>query len=178
MPTAKKQATVEELTERFSQATIAITTTYQGLPVPVMSDMRQKLRERGLEYRVVKNTLASIAADMAGRQGYKEILKGPTAVALGFGDPVEAAKALDEVVRAGRLNISIIGGVMDGQVLSSAEVTRLAALPPRAELLARLVGQMQAPITRLVSTLAAPLSSLASVLQQRVQQLERSGAAS
>ena len=172
MPTPKKEQLVKELQAQFARATITISTGYAGLTIPVMNDVRQKLREKGVEYRVVKNTLAHIAADNAKVPAIKATVQGPTAIALGYGDPVDAAKAIDEVVRVARINIKVLGGTLNGKPLAADQITALAALPPKPQLVAKLLGQMNAPITSLVATLNAPIAALAIVLGQRVKQME------
>jgi large subunit ribosomal protein L10 len=172
MPTQKKIDEVAELKEKISKATIAIATNPQGLGGAAMTDLRSKLREKKVEYRMVKNTLVSIAADQAQKPSLKEVVKATTVIAFGYGEPVDAAKALDEYIRATRSNIVIHGALMGTQLLSSQQVSALASLPPKPELVARLLGQFQAPIARLVGSLKSPISGLGIVLQQRVKQME------
>ncbi|MFQ5860939.1 MAG: 50S ribosomal protein L10 [Dehalococcoidia bacterium] len=173
MPTRRKIELVEELQERFSRCSIAIATDCTGLPVFALTELRQRLRQQGVEYKVIKNSLARIAADAIGRPQLKEIIQGPTALALGYSDPVEAARALDQYIKSTRSTLVVKSAVMDTHVLTPAQVTRLATLPSREQLLARLLGQMQSPIARLINILNAPLVSLVTLLQRRVEQGER-----
>ena len=177
MPSEKNQQLLREIIERLSRCTIAITTNYSGLSVSAVNEVRRRLREQQVEYRVVKNTLTILAGKTTGKEGITEVLDGPTAIAFGYGDPLVPAKVLDEYIRATRSSLTIQGGVMDGRVLQGADVLRLASLPPRDELMARLAGQLQAPISGLASVLQAPLRSLATVLQRRVEQEQGSVAA-
>ena len=172
MPTQKKIDEVAELKEKISKATIAVATSPQGLGGAAMTDLRSKLREKKIEYRMVKNTLVSIAADQAEKSSLKDIVKGTTVMAFGYGEPVDTAKALDEYIRTTRANIVIHGALMGNRLLTSQEVSTLAALPPKPELIARLLGQLQAPIARLVGSLKSPITGLGIVLQQRVKQME------
>ena len=182
MPTSKKIEQVENLKDKINRCIITVATDYTGLGVNSMTELRQKMREKEIEFRVVKNTLTYLAADSAQVPQFKEIVQGPTALAFGYKDPVEVAKALEEYIRVNRSPLSIRGAFFEGRPLTAAQVTSLANLPPRAELLAKLMGQvqlpavallsqLQAPMSRLLGTLNAPLSSLANLLQQRAEQL-------
>ena len=182
MPTQKKIDQVEELREKFSSCSIAVATDPTGLNVNAMTDLRLRLREKSVEYRIIKNTLSLLAADQAQRSDIKEIVQGPTGMAFGYDDPVDAAKALTEYIRATRSTLAIRGGALNGRVLSSEEITALSNLPPRDQLVAQLLGQVQAPLSGLLGQLQAPLNGLVNVLngpilalsmllQQRADQL-------
>ena len=172
MPTPKKEKQVEEIKDRLSQCTIAVATGYQGMSAANMTDLRARLREQGIEYRVIKNTLTLRAASELGKEGVGEVLRGPTALAFGYGDVVAVAKGINGYITATRMPLVIHGAVMDGEILTAGQVMNLASLPPMDELLSRLLGQMQAPITGLVYVLSAPLRGLAMVLQHIVEQGE------
>ena len=170
MPTEKKRQLVQELHEKIARCRVAIATDYRGIGVNALTELRQRLREKGVEYRVVKNNLLAIAADQAERQEFKQLLEGPTGIVFGYGDPVEPAKLLDEYIRVARSPLVVRSAVIEGRLLTGAQVRSLAALPPREELVAQLLGQMQAPITGLVNVLSAPLRGLVTVLQRRTEQ--------
>ena len=174
MPTESNVRRVEELRGWIERCTVAITTDYTGLSVDAMNVLRRELREKGVQFRVVKNTLTHLAADAAGKPAFKEIVEGPTGIAFGYGDPVEPAKALAEYIRVARSSLKIRGGLMDGRVLSPEDVVALAALPSKDELVARLLGQLQAPISGLVTVLNGPISGLARVLQAYIDKSETS----
>ncbi|MBM3949100.1 MAG: 50S ribosomal protein L10 [SAR202 cluster bacterium] len=169
MPTQEKVQEVEELKKKIGDCTIAISASYTGQTVASMTAMRRALRAKGVEFRVVKNTLAGIAADAAGKPALKGIIKGQTGIAFGYGDPAEPAKLLSDYIRTNRMTLEIRGGVLGKQALSVDEVRRLAELPPKNELIAKLLGQAQAPIASFVYVLNAPLTALAIVLQRRVE---------
>ncbi|HIN35358.1 MAG TPA: 50S ribosomal protein L10 [Dehalococcoidia bacterium] len=136
------------------------------------------MKAGGVDFTIVKNTLLSLAADEAQKPQLKEIVDGPTAIALGYDDPVEAAKAMADFIRTGGTTLAIIGAVMgDDAPMSSSEFTRLAALPPKPILLAMLLGQLQSPIARMVTVMNGPLQSMGNVLAARVRQLEEEGPA-
>ncbi len=170
MPAEKKRQIVEDLRKRIAGCTIAIATDYRGLSVPAMTGLRRSLREKGIEYRVVKNTLTYRAAEEASKPGLREVVQGTTGLVFGYGDPVESARALYDYIRASRSSLAIRGAVVDGQVLTADQVVSLAHLPPRDVLAGMLLGQMKAPITGLVFTLKAVLTGLATVLQRHVEQ--------
>ncbi|MXW30550.1 MAG: 50S ribosomal protein L10 [Chloroflexi bacterium] len=171
VPTEAKREAVTELAERLSKAAIVIATDFSGLKVNQMTELRHRLREQGVEYRVVKNRIASIAAGESGVEAFRDILEGATGVVLGYDDPVAAAKAVNDYVRQTRAELKVRKGVMDGALISEAQVVALAALPGRDELVAKLLGQMNAPISGLVNVLSGPTRALAIVLQRRAEQL-------
>jgi large subunit ribosomal protein L10 len=171
MPTDAKRAAIDDLRDRLSRATIAIATDFSGIKVNDLTELRKRLRAEGLEYHVVKNRLAAIAAREAGAEALPEILDRATGLVIGFGDPVAAAKVLDAYVKDTRSAMAVRKGYMDGVVLAEKQVSALAALPPRDELIAKLLGQMNAPISGLVNVLSGPVRGLAIVLQRRAEQL-------
>ena len=180
MPAAKKITLVEQMRERFEGSAIVVGTGLTGMNAAAMVELRQALRSKGAEYRVVKNTLAAIAAEQAGKPMIADLLRGATGLLLSADDPVGAVKALEDYRRASRSPLTISGAVMDGRVLSPADVGVLASLPPRPELMAqvagRLLGLLQGLVTMLnappqhtVSVLNAPLQGLATVLQRHIE---------
>ena len=173
MPNQKKIDAVAEMREWMEQCTIAISTDYSGLPVSAMTTLRRALRERGVQFRVVKNRLAHLAAEAAERPGIKAIVEGPTGMAFSNGDPAEPARAISEFIRVTRLPLRVRGGVIGERTLSAQEVAYLATLPSREELIARLAGQLQGPISGLVNVLNAPIAGLAYVLNAPLAGLVR-----
>ena len=173
MPTQEKIDRVSDLAEKLDRCTIAVTADYTGISVNEMVDLRRKLRAAGVEFTIVKNTLLDLAAEAAKRPQMKEIVQGPTAIAFGYDDPTEVAKAISEYVRASRSTLAVRGAVMgDGPVMPPSEVNRLATLPPKPQLVAILLGQLQAPLQRLLGVLIGPLQNLDGLLQARIRQLE------
>ncbi|MDN5727078.1 MAG: 50S ribosomal protein L10, partial [Propionibacteriales bacterium] len=162
MATPEKEAAVGELKEQFSNSTGAVLTDYRGLTVAALKDLRRALGEDAT-YAVSKNTLTKIAARDAGVDGLDDLLVGPTAIAFISGDPVTVAKGLRDFAKANPLLV-IKGGVLDGKVLTTDEVNKLADLESREVLLAKLAGAMKAAPQNLVSLLAAPLSQAARAL--------------
>ena len=173
MPTEAKRATVAALTEEFSGATASIVTDYRGLSVADLAAIRRSLRPQGVAYRVVKNRLAKIAADQAGCSELTPLLDGPSAIALGSGDEVVIARALLDAIRPYR-NLKVRGALLRQRRIEADDVSRLAALPGREQLLAQLAGGVAAPLTTMAGLLAAPLRNLAYALAQL--QAQRAGA--
>lgn len=173
MPTQEKIDRVATLKDKLERCSIALTTDYTGISVNEMTELRRQMRAAGVEFTIVKNTLMYRASDDAQRPQVKEIVQGPTAVALGYDDPLDVAKAVADYIRTARSAMTIRGAVLgDGPVMAPAEVNRLAALPPKPQLLATLLGQLQAPIQRLVTVLNGPLQNLEGLFQARIRQLE------
>lgn len=168
MPTQAKFEAVELLKDKFERSSIIITTNYTGLPVSEMTELRRALREAGVEYRIIKNTLAYIAADRAGKPAIKDVITGPTGIAFGYDDPLTPAKALTGFIRSNRSPLAIVGGEMDGRALSDEQVNQLATMPAREELVAQLLTRMNSPVAGLVNVLNGPIAGLARVLQGHV----------
>mgnify|MGYP001361127352 CR=1 FL=1 len=172
MPTERKVRMVEELRDLIARSSVAVSTEYRGLTVAQMTQLRRVLRNAGGELHVVKNTLASIAADQAGRGEFKELLKGPTAVVFGFDDPVAPVKALIEHLRAERLEVPITAGWLEGRVLTPEEVRSLATLPSREELIGQVAAKLQSPLYNLAMLLQATVREFAGLIDARARQLE------
>ena len=166
MPTEKKREMVAEIRKLLEGSTVAISADYTGLGVTDMTALRRALREQDVEFHVVKNRLTYLAADQAGKPLVKGIVEGPTGIAFGFDDPVVPAKVLVEYIRVNRSSLKIRGAVLGDRQLTPAEVSALAVLPSREELIARLMAQLQSPITRLAGALNAPIAGLVNVLNQ------------
>jgi large subunit ribosomal protein L10 len=172
MPTEKKEKAVESLQQVFSKANIGILTDYRGIKTSELNELRRKLREAGIDYKVVKNSLAQIAAKNAGLDHLEGSFEGPIAVAFGYGDATKAIKTLSDYIRTSKSNLRIKGGFFADRVLSAKDLETLARLPSREVLLSRVIGGMQSPIYGLVNVLAGPLRGIMGVLQARIQQLE------
>jgi large subunit ribosomal protein L10 len=174
VPSASNVAEVEAIKGRLEGSVAALLTEYRGLDVKELFELRASLRGSSTEYRVLKNTLTSIAVREAGYQDLVPLLQGPTAVAFVHGDPVQAAKDLAEFART-HPALVVKGGVLDGKVLAADEVRRLATLESREVLLARLAGLFQAPLQQTASLLAAPLRQVATMTSALRDQAEGSG---
>jgi large subunit ribosomal protein L10 len=164
-PAEAKVELVSELRELVGQTKAAILTDYRGLSVAELTDLRKKLREVDAEYRVVKNTLFKLAAgDSMPISEMSEHLSGPTAIGFAKSDPVAVAKILLDYARDHKA-MSVKAGVMDGRVLSPAQVEALSKTPPRDVLLSMMLGSLQSPISGFVGTLSGILSNFVFTLQ-------------
>lgn len=168
----EKVAAVDQLADRLMRASMAVLADYRGLSMAQLGELRRQLRPVDVELRVVKNSLARLAAQRTGRDALLPALVGPTAIAFSYGDPAALAKALAEAVRTQRLAIRVKSGLLGEQLLAAGEVARIADLPARDTLIAQVVGAVQAPISGLVGALSGVLQSLAGVLEARRHQLE------
>lgn len=170
MPTPRKTAEIDLLVDRLERAQLTIVADYRGLSVAQLQDFRTRLRTSESEFRVTKNTLLRIAAERVGIEGLEEHLEGPTAVLFAFGDVVAPAKAVADFARTSRI-LQVKSGVMNGQVLNAAEVDAIATLPPREELIGKLVGMLASPMARVVGVLNGPARSVAYLANARIEQL-------
>ena len=172
MSKQKKAQTIDRLQEAFSKCSVGILTNYRGLSTPEITILRRRLRESGVEYKVVKNTLARFAAQRVGRDDLVSSFEGPVAIAFGYGDITEPAKILVDYIRTSKESLGIKGGFLGNRLLTKENVITLSTLPPRKQLIARVVGRMQSPISALVGCLVTPIKQITGVLQARIQQLE------
>lgn len=168
----EKTRAVDELAQMLSRSSIAIITDNKGVPANSITQLRRQLRQAGVEFKVVKNTLMMFAAEKAKKEGLKPLLTGPTAVAFGLKDEIAPAKVLADYVRTSGATLKIKGGMLGNQVLDSKQVLALVSLPPRQVLIADLLGKMKSPIAATVFVLGSPLRGLVGVLQARAKQLE------
>jgi large subunit ribosomal protein L10 len=156
---AEKTKAVAELTNQFKSASGAVLTEYRGLSVGQLQDLRRSLGDAA-DFQVVKNTLTKIAAEKAGIDGFADLLVGPTAIAFIRGDVVEAAKSL-KTFSKDNAALVVKGGILDGAIISPAELGRMADLEPREVLLAKLAGAMKGSMSQAASLFAAPLAGAA-----------------
>lgn len=153
----KKQGTVTELHDKLESAKAFYLTDFTGLTVKKVTELRSRLRKAGIEYVVVKNTLAERALEGLDLPEVAAFFRGPTAVAIGNDDPVAAAKVLVDFAKENDNKPAMKAGVVDGKAYTANEVDRLAKLPGREQLLAELAGSMQAPMAQVLFLLQAKL---------------------
>ena len=174
----QKQEQVAELHEKLERASSVIVADYRGLDVASVSALRAKLRAAGgCEYRVVKNAILRRASEGTGVAAIAPYFKGPTALALAFGDPVVLARTLTDFAKQHEV-FQLKAGWLDGKALEKGEIATLATLPSLHELRGRLVGLLQAPAQKLARVLKAPAAQLARLAEARSQKLAEGGAAS
>jgi large subunit ribosomal protein L10 len=174
LPTKEKIDAVAELKERLQNNEIAVMTQYVGINVAQVTELRKRLREAGVDFKVYKNTLARIALRDLGAEDAADFMQGPTAWAFSK-DPLAPAKILKEFSNTIPF-ISVVGGVLNGKTVSKQQVDILASMPPREVLLAQVVGTIAAPMRNLVGALSALPRNLVNVLDQVRKQKEEGGA--
>jgi large subunit ribosomal protein L10 len=168
-----KQEIVAEVTKSFQEAQGVVIADYRGLNVAQVTKLRSELRQNGIEFIVVKNTLTRIAAKNAGVEGIDTYLEGPTALAFGTADPVAPAKILAKFAKDFKA-LEIKGGLVEGRAINFDGVKALADLPPREVLLAKVLGGMQAPMYGFANVLQGSLRNLVYVLDAVRKQKEAS----
>ena len=167
----KKRKIIDELIDDISRSEIIIATNYQGLTAKQMSELRQTLAKAGSEYRVVKNTLARIAADKANKGRMVDIVDGPVALAFSHSDITGLAKALNQYIKSKESPLQIRGALLGERVLKPEEVITLANLPSKEVLISQLIAWLQAPMIGFRDILGFPLQGLITVLQNRKEQV-------
>lgn len=165
--TPQKEAVVKDLKEQLTTSKGVVITSYRGLTVANDTKLRRALREAGVHYHVVKNTMMRIAAKDAGLDELAEHLEGTTAMAYAD-DAVAPAKVICDFIKKNKLDetgiLSVKVGLVEGKVIDEKEVKALASLPSREELIAKMLGSMNAPITNTVGVLSAVIRSAVYVL--------------
>jgi large subunit ribosomal protein L10 len=174
MPRPDKASAVAELTENFRSSKAAVLTEYRGLTVSQLTQLRRSLGAT-TQYAVVKNTLSKIAVRDAGLEQLESMLEGPSAVAFVKGDPVEAAKGLRDFAKANPLLV-IKGGVLDGKLITAAELSKIADLESREVLLAKVAGAANATLAKAAALFQAPLSQAARLAEALRAKAEQDGA--
>jgi len=160
----EKRRLVQELHEKFKSVKAVFLTDFTGLDVATLTRLRGQLKEHGIEYKVVKNTLLRRASEKTALEALAEYFVGPNAVVLVYDDPIRSAKVLvDFVKEEPELDIKV--GLVEGRVLRPEDVKALASLPSREVLIAQLIGMLKAPLAHLVGVLEAPVQQLLGVLE-------------
>ena len=163
MPNAKvlesKKAIVDVLSDRIQAATAVVFVDYKGITVAQDTELRNKFREAGVEYSVVKNTLTRLAANKVGYSEFDEVLNGTTSMATTTDDPIAPARIVSEFAKKNKNALKIKGGIVEGKVQSVDALNAFGELPSKNALVAQVLG-----------TFLAPISSLAFVLDQIRQQ--------
>ncbi len=172
MNRTEKQGLVDELTSKIKGAKVLYYTDFTGLNVKGMTELRRRLRKAGVEYVVIKNTLAARAVNESGLVGTR--LRGPTGMVIAK-DPVAAAKVLADFAKEFEQKPEVKGGLLEGKAIDTAQVKRLASMPSREEMLSQLAGGLQSPLAAFVGVLSGLLSTFAGALSALHAQRETSG---
>ena len=173
MPKPEKVAAVDMVKEKLTRSKSVVVTDYRGMTVAQMTELRNKLRAQGVEYKIVKNRLAKIALKAAGLNPMDDYLKGTTALAFGIKDPVSPAKVLTAYAKDNE-KLKILGGLMDNRLLDLSALTELSKLPSREALLSRMLGSLTSPVQKLAfalhQTTAKLVYALDAVARQKAEQ--------
>lgn len=171
MPTEAKGKTIDELAQKLRDSRGAVLLDYRGLNVKDITALRRDLDKSEVEFQVAKNTLLRIAAGKAQVDVAPELLMGPTAVAFGWRDEVSPAKLLTDFARRNRV-VTVKGGIIGGQSMNAEQIGRVAELPSRDILMARLLGAIQAPLAQTLGVIQAPAREIAGLAQALMEKRE------
>lgn len=160
----EKKEVVAVLKDSFSNAKAVVLTDYKGLTVEEMSEARKKFREVNVEYRVIKNTLAKIAADDTQIGVARDHFEGPVGIAVGYDDPVVVAKSVLAYSKDNE-KFQVKCGVIEGSFLEENELKKIAILPSRDGLLSMLAGAFSAPVSKLAAGLNATVTRFGYALE-------------
>lgn len=163
MPNKKNIEQVKDLSESLSRAKAVYFTEYHGLDVGEITKLRSEFYKVDVDYKVAKNTLIKLAAKDNKIEVVDDLLKGSTALAIAYDEPVSPAKVIKEFKKNNDLP-EVKGILFDGEFIPGAEYNRLADLPSKEELLAKLAAMLNSPLQKLVSTLIAPMQNTLGVL--------------
>ena len=169
MARPEKIAEVEAITDRIRTAQSMVLADYTGLTVLQMTEFRRTCRAQSVDCRVVKNRLAMIAADNAGLTVMKDHLKGPTAIVFGSESQVDPAKIAVNFAKDNEA-MEIKGGFLDGEYLDKSQIVALAKVPSKDELIAKMMGSINSPLTGLVGTVNGVISALARTIDAVAKQ--------
>lgn len=169
----EKQKIVKDLEDKITSAALVVFTDYRGLNVDEMTELRNRLRVPGVEYRVVKNTMTRFALKNLGYESIADQIEGPNAAVFSQEDPVGPAKTLFEFSKQYK-KLEVKLGILEGQLVEAARIKDLAELPPREILLAQVLGTMKAPIQGFANVLNANITGLVRALEQIKEQKQAS----
>ncbi len=172
MATERKVQSVAHLTDLLSRSTVVIGTEYRGMHVAETTALRRLLRDGGVEMHVVKNTLFRRAAEAAGKPDLVALAEGPTALVIGFDDPIAPLKTIVEYQRTARNTFSARNAYIEGQVVPANRLSELATLPPRTEMIAQFAGMLQSPIVNFVYLIQASIQEFSGLIDARASQME------
>jgi len=166
-----KEAVVEDIKEKIGKAQSIVLLDYRGLTVDEVTQLRDQMRSAGVEYRVIKNTMLTRAANELGIEGAEDLFKGPTAAAFGYTDAAAPAKILVDFIKKAK-KTEIKGGFLEGKLVDLSQIKYLADLPPKEVLVAKLLGTLNAPASNLVGVLSGLPRALVCALNAIKEQKE------
>ncbi len=155
----KKQEYIKDMTVQLDKSEAVIVTHYQGLTVKQLDDLRKKMREHGIQFKITKNRITKLALEKTRCKDLSKLFNGPTAVAMSS-DAIMSAKILTNFSKENQ-NLKILGGIMGSDILDVAGVKNVATLPSLDEARAKIVGILSSPAQKIASILLAPASKIA-----------------
>ena len=155
----QKKHYIEEMTSKFENSKAVMVTHYQGLTMTQLDELRAKMREHGIIFKITKNRITKLALEKTKCKDLSNLFTGPTAVAFGE-DAIMSARILSKFAKDNE-NLKLIGGIMDNEVLDQAGVQNVASLPTLDEARAKIVGILRSPAQKIASILLAPASKIA-----------------
>jgi len=176
MDRAEKKAEVKVIQKQLKESVFVVLTDFRGLNVDELAELRKKLREKSADYRVVKNRLTKIAANNLDLSDLADYLTGPTALVMSEEEMISPAKVIYDFSKEHEA-LKIKGGILEGEIVDSAKIKALASLPPKEELLAKMMGGLNSPIAGFVNVLNGPLRGLVGALSAIADQKEKEEAA-
>lgn len=175
-PRPEKVAFVDGISEKVKASQSVVLADFRGLTVAESTELRNKLRAEGIEFKVVKNRLGKLALAKAGADPLDTVLKGNTAWAFGLADAAAPAKILSAYAKDHE-KLVLKGGLLEGRALDAAGVKALASMPGRKELLARMAGDLKQPATKVATVVQASLLKVAYAFKSLGEKLEGNAAA-
>jgi large subunit ribosomal protein L10 len=165
MPNQKNIQNLENVNEKFPKARGIYFTNYKGLNVQQITDLRKELYAANIEYKIFKKTLIKIAAKNAGLDSIDDLLDGQTALAISYTDPAQPGKVLNAFIKKNKIeNLAVTGCVFDGVIFKANQIDAIINLPSKQELLASLMGTLNAPMSNLAGVLRATMNKLVGTL--------------
>ena len=149
-----KEAKVAEIKEKLEKAQTVVLASYQGLTVEGDTQLRKNLREAGIEYKVYKNTLVTRAAKELGIEGISEYLNGPVSMAFGYEDVTAPARILNDFAKDHK-KLELKAGLVEGEIYDKAKLEKLASIPSKEVLIAKLLGSIKSPLSNFAYLLSA-----------------------
>ncbi len=161
----QKEQVIEDLTDRIKRQKVLVFTDFSGLKVSETRDLRKKLREAGMEYKVAKKTLIKLALEKAKKVADIMQFKSSVALVFGYNDPIMPAKIINGFSKEHN-KLKVLGGLMDDKALTVEEIKELAKIPSREELLAKLVWSIKSPVSGFVNVLSGNIRNLLLIFKQ------------
>ena len=164
----KKQSYIKEMTTQFDKSEAVIVTHYQGLTVSQLDDLRKKMREQGIKFKITKNRITKLALEKTKMKDLSNLFSGPTAVAFSK-DAISSAKILAKFSKNNE-NLKILGGIMGNELLKSEDIKRIATFPLLDESRAKIIGILTSSAQKIISILLAPGSKIAILAHEKSKQ--------